>query len=93
MLVAESFVTSIGTNIVGFSWTNLRFFEDCSQILTTANHHVLLNLMIVLLVPMKIITNASNLTNVSTHLFDVMVLNNAKKEKMKKIVLKNIRKN
>ena len=42
---------------------------------------------------MKIITNASNLTNVSTRLFDVMVLNNAKKEKMKKIVSKNIRKN
>ena len=91
--MAESFVTSIGTNIVGFSWTNLQLFEHCTQILTTANHHVLLNLRIVLLVRMKIITNASNLTNVSTRLFDVMVLNNAKKEKMKKIVSKNIRKN
>ena len=93
MLVVESFETCTGTNIVGFIRTNLRFFEHCSQILTTANHHVLLNLRIVLLVRMKIITNASNLTNVSTRLFDVMVLNNAKKEKMKKIVSKNIRKN
>ena len=93
MLVAESFVTSIGTNIVGFSGTNLQNYEHCSQILTTANHHVLLNLRIVLLVRMKIITNASNLTNVSTRLCDVMVLNNAKKVKMKKIVSKNIRKN
>ena len=93
MLVAESFVTSIITNIVGFIRTNLQLFEHCSQILTTANHHVLLNLMIVLLVPMKIITNASNLTNVSTRLCVVMVMNNAKKGKMKKIVSKNTRKN
>ena len=91
--MAESFVTSIGTKIVGFIRKNLRFIKQGSQILTTANHHVLLNLMIVLLVRMKIITNASNLTNVSTRLFDVMVMNNAKKEKMKKIVSKNIRKN